>query len=55
MPSEKQMIIKAVADLKELQKSLDPEGAHSDADDILLRFVPQEVKEAWEKVDKWYA
>jgi|LGOV01.1.fsa_nt_gb hypothetical protein len=55
MPSEKQMITEAVSDLKELQKSLDPEAAHSDADKILLRFVPQEVREEWEKIDKWYA
>ena len=55
MPSEKQMIIKAVSDLKELQKPGDIEIAHSEADKILLRFVPQEVKDEWDKVKKWYA
>lgn len=50
-----EMITTAVAELKELQESTDTEVAHSDADDILLRFVPQEVKEAWEEVNKWYA
>lgn len=52
---EEQMITTAITELKELQKSLDPECAHPDADDILLRFVPEEVKAEWEKVDKWYA
>lgn len=55
MPSEKQMIITAVTDLKELQKSYEDEDMiHKKADKILLRFVPEEVASEWNNIDKWY-
>ena len=38
----------------------DQEGAHSDADDILLKFVPDDVAKAWRRAEWrvggfWYA
>ena len=49
----------ALQRLRELQKSGDPEGAHSQADDVLcdlLRAVGYgDVVVAWEAVDRWYA
>lgn len=45
--------------LKELESLAwldDTEMAHRDADDLLLKFIDdKEVKEAFDKIHKWYA
>ena len=42
--------------LKELQSSDDLECAHGEADALLLRFIDdEEVEEAFDEIDKWYA
>lgn len=50
---------KAIAELKQLQKSGDIECAHGDADvilcDLLHALGYSDVVEEWEKVEKWYA
>ncbi|WFP89826.1 hypothetical protein [Ensifer adhaerens] len=49
----------AVAKLKALQGPLDPEMAHSDADEILCELLIElgfdAVVAEWRKVDKWYS
>ncbi len=46
----------AVRRLKELQERADAERAHMEADEILLKLIDdEEVRNAFEKVDKWYA
>jgi hypothetical protein len=52
-------IAEVVAKLDAIVDS-DPEGMHSDADDVLLEFVPASVRAAYERVVKradawWYA
>lgn len=45
-----------LAELRALQESGDPERAHAEADDLLLRFIDDpEVAEAFDAVPKWYA
>jgi hypothetical protein len=42
--------------LKELATGGDPEGAHADADRLLLDFINDPaVTEAFDAIDKWYA
>lgn len=42
--------------LRELQASDDPEIAHHEADDALLKFIDDaEVTEAFVKIKRWYA
>ncbi len=46
----------AIKKLKEQQENAGCEGAHIEADDILLELIDDEdVEEAWHKVCKWYA
>ncbi len=49
----------AIAALKDCQTSGDTEATHSEADDVLCKFLValgyQDVVDEWEKVDKWYA
>lgn len=49
----------AVAKLKELQDSFDPEGAHGEADGALCDLIEAlgfpEVVEEYHKIHKWYA
>lgn len=45
-----------LAQLKEFARSADTEGAHSDADSALLRFINDpEVSKAYDAIEKWYA
>lgn len=46
---------KAIKELEELSENNDTENVHKKADDILLRFVPKEVADAWNKLDKYYS
>jgi len=41
--------------LEELAADEDPEAEHYEADKILLKYVPKEIADRWEKVRKWYA
>ena len=46
----------AVAQLKALAGSDDPEVAHSHADSILLKLIDDpEVTKAFDAIEKWYA
>ena len=45
----------AIDKLNELAESDDIENAHSQADYIICQFVPEEMREAWRKVPKWYS
>lgn len=49
----------AIANLQDLINSGDTEIAHSNADDILCQLLIslgyQDVVDAWNKIDKWYA
>lgn len=50
-------IQRAVADLDEINAG-DPEVAHSQADAVLLRFVPEAIREAYGRVQEradWWA
>ena len=45
-------------DLEELDKCIkiyDTEHAHVVADEILLKYVPAQIREKWEEVPKWYS
>lgn len=50
---------KALARLKELQHDGDTEAAHGYADDVICALLRSlgydDVVEAWDKIDKWYA
>ena len=52
---------KCVHEMRALAKTSagDPEAAHSDADDLLCKFLDHigciELTDAWTSVDKWYA
>jgi hypothetical protein len=50
---------KALAKLRPLLGSPDPEVAHGDADDVLCELLRSlgfnEVVDVWEKAPKWYA
>lgn len=42
--------------LRQLSASKDTEAAHSDADKFLLLFIDdQEIADAYNAIDKWYA
>lgn len=49
----------AVQRMKDLQQYGDPEGAHSQADDLLCEVLialgERDLVEEWRKVPKWYA
>ena len=49
----------ALAELAECAKGGDTEMAHSNADDVLCKLLIalgyQDIVDAWEEVDKWYA
>jgi hypothetical protein len=49
----------AIAELKDCQTSGDTEATHSEADEVLCKFLIalgyQDIVDEWEKVDKWYA
>jgi hypothetical protein len=57
MPSAHRMTKEELVDrLRELEHHLDPESAHSTADNLLLEFInDKDVAEAYENIDKWYA
>ena len=45
-----------ISDLNELQRSIDPEKAHIEADSALLKYINDpEVEEAFYAIDRWYA
>ena len=45
-----------VKELKALQNDDDNETSHSNADSLLLEYIDdKEVKEAFNKIEKWYA
>jgi hypothetical protein len=49
-----------IAALDALQDIDDPESQHGDADDLLLKYVPEPVRDAYNRVVKrtgswWYA
>ena len=45
-----------LAKLREIADNLDTEVAHGDADDALLAFIgDDEIREAYDAIDKWYA
>lgn len=42
--------------LEELQKDTDLERSHGEADDLLLEYInDNDIREAYDKLDKWYA
>lgn len=42
--------------LEKCAKSYDTESAHCDADALLIEFIDdEEIAEAYNKIDKWYA
>ena len=42
--------------LKELQKAGDIEGAHGEADDLLLQYIgDKEITREFKKIERWYA
>lgn len=49
----------AIERLRELQKSVDPEQAHSDADAVLCELLIAlgyiDVVREWGEVERWYA
>lgn len=49
----------AIRILQELRGNGDTEAAHGAADEVLCKLLSslgyQDVVDAWEKVDKWYA
>jgi len=49
----------AIAELKEIQKSDDTEGAHCDADGVICGLLHdlgfKDVVDEYMKVEKWYA
>lgn len=50
--NKKELITK----LKELAEDLDYEYAHGEADNLLIEYInDKEIKEAFDKVGKWYA
>lgn len=57
-PWSKPAVDLAVAELDALTTG-DPESAHGEADGVLLRFVPSEVREAWQRahdrIGFWFA
>jgi len=61
MKTEKCMLAKAGDETKidEMIASgnyrFDTESAHSEADKILLEFVPDRLAREYKKIDKWYA
>jgi hypothetical protein len=49
----KTMLIKA---LRKLARGKDIEVAHSEADDLLIKFInDSDIKIAYERIPKWYA
>lgn len=45
-----------LAKLRAMAEGGDPEGNHSDADDLLLEYINDaEVKTAYHAIEKWYA
>ena len=60
MKKKKEDIIKETVErLEAIEKSGDTEGGHIEADDILCEVLKdlgcQEIVDAFEKLDKWYA
>jgi hypothetical protein len=45
-------VSRLIKDLEELTNSTELLDAHERADKILLEFVPDEIKNAWQKVTK---
>jgi hypothetical protein len=45
-------VSRLIEDLQELANNKELSGAHERADKILLEFVPDEIKNAWQKVTK---
>ena len=41
--------------LKELQEEDDREQAHIDADYIISKYIPEELRKEYNKINKWYA
>lgn len=45
-----------IAKLDKLARSYDTESAHCDADALLVEFIDdQEIADAYNRIDKWYA
>lgn len=45
-----------IAKLEKIKENSDTEVAHADADEALLEFINDaEIREAYEKIEKWYA
>ena len=45
-----------ITKLKQCELNGDTEAAHSDADDLLIKYINDvDIQDAYEQVDKWYA
>ena len=45
-------LVNTLNELKNQKKEIDVISAHNKADEVLLEFVPDQIKEAWSKVVK---
>jgi len=55
MPAENMSIEELIEQLKRL-KDVEPEAAHSEADNLLLKFIGDaRVTEAFEAIERWYS
>lgn len=58
MTEKKRKLSKAqlLKKLEKCAKSRDAESAHGDADTLLLDYIDdEEITEAYDRIDKWYA
>lgn len=55
-PKRKLSKVQLLKKLEKCAKSYDTEAAHCDADALLVEYIDdEEIAEAYNKIDKWYA